>query len=981
MAKESLHCLEVLVHSISDLSVPCSSPAIAVRFLDFPTLLLRPKLPHDPIDDGTHVPSDQTSRLVKFGAGKSCLFRMSISALEEALLQTPLFAMLVDVGKDPCVLLGSTAIPANECAASLSSKVRQGDGFASSTAYAWRESYSLRTLMGSCIGHASITCRFVHLGCALGAHSHMLQSAGRTGFNDGQAKRRDEEKFMSGNVADNHDEPGTSGDHLSAVSMPTTQRACTDEKKSIVITSGRQNHRVAEKGDPTHMSQEPAAGERFEEEHLGSQKENVLSSDSSLAKSVNERFQEFPQESQISPTVKEPKDKLDDLYLPNTCCPPPLFYESPKKSTTDTLDKEAQEFGDFSSLPGTDHHNASRSYFTKEHAAWQDIGKGIGNNFAINNPTGQLLDEDARHNQQGIPQWDSVVSQAGPEQPLPLLAGLLQELLTLQRSPHANQSSQPMAHLPHEHGTSHAHQPMPSRVDQAFHYSPSVQQQPQQTFRTGGPWRGPAPSQFLLRQAEAHFSQPFPGSHQDLQYYSQPFPTHATQPTPTVGYQDNNRSAQLTALLSHLLSQCEQQQQKLARQELSLEEGHIQLDSSMSKVFAPRSSPRQSGQSLQADSSSSSCYQPKASSPRARAVIRAKHDSYSSTSSKSSLAGERDGKKMKRRISSAKRKRSSITERLADKPPLPASRQQQTKEWVSSQRRHQSVEKNTAKSALHHWKTLHVPDDGHLGVSDSSAGRPRILVFLPSQTETSAAAVDSPPERHPGMDLSESARLKRSLLAAWPVTPLSDSAQSSIQEKKTKNELQMKLREVDARLRTSAVEASPRHSHSDESGGEDQTVRHEAESMSSEGERAGESAERNSTISSQSDTQESSERQRVGSSSNTGESLSTTDEGDTLQVDREEDSDIHQLDDTTTTTREESEAPSPVYTDDFDDDSLASPLPSPELPRKAADKTQRQADKAQSSSTSYSVDTADIVLSTDSKDTDLLGEEPSLPLG
>ena len=57
-------------------------PAIAIRFLDFPTLIIE----SDILGDGT----------LKLGKGKNCNFKMHSQDLHSALLSKPFFVMFVD---------------------------------------------------------------------------------------------------------------------------------------------------------------------------------------------------------------------------------------------------------------------------------------------------------------------------------------------------------------------------------------------------------------------------------------------------------------------------------------------------------------------------------------------------------------------------------------------------------------------------------------------------------------------------------------------------------------------------------------------------------------------------------------------------------------------------------------------------------------------------------------------------------------------
>ncbi|KAM9382893.1 microtubule-associated protein 10 [Phaethornis superciliosus] len=87
MATEGLFALELLVEALRvSAPGPAVFPAVALRFLDFPTLLLRPAASAPPLQPGLPFP---------FGRGKRCLFRWHRDSLCSALCRFPLRALLL----------------------------------------------------------------------------------------------------------------------------------------------------------------------------------------------------------------------------------------------------------------------------------------------------------------------------------------------------------------------------------------------------------------------------------------------------------------------------------------------------------------------------------------------------------------------------------------------------------------------------------------------------------------------------------------------------------------------------------------------------------------------------------------------------------------------------------------------------------------------------------------------------------------------
>lgn len=104
--EEGLFALEVLVEAVRVATPgPALRPAVALRLLGFPTLLLRPAASAPPLRPGRAFP---------FGRGKRCLFRWLRGSLCAALRRQPLRALLlaqpVGPAPEPPRLLGSCSI-------------------------------------------------------------------------------------------------------------------------------------------------------------------------------------------------------------------------------------------------------------------------------------------------------------------------------------------------------------------------------------------------------------------------------------------------------------------------------------------------------------------------------------------------------------------------------------------------------------------------------------------------------------------------------------------------------------------------------------------------------------------------------------------------------------------------------------------------------------------------------------------------------
>ncbi|NWR65210.1 MAP10 protein, partial [Bucorvus abyssinicus] len=150
---EGLFSLELLVEAVRVAApAPALRPAVALRFLDFPTLLLRPAAVAPPLRPGWTFP---------FGRGKRCLFRWRRDSLCAALRSRPLRAMLLvlpaELTPGPPSLLGSCGVSL----ASAAENLLQRPGTPAS--YGRRGSFPLRDAAGRPVGELILGYRLTSL--------------------------------------------------------------------------------------------------------------------------------------------------------------------------------------------------------------------------------------------------------------------------------------------------------------------------------------------------------------------------------------------------------------------------------------------------------------------------------------------------------------------------------------------------------------------------------------------------------------------------------------------------------------------------------------------------------------------------------------------------------------------------------------------------------------------------------------------------
>ncbi|XP_067277355.1 microtubule-associated protein 10 [Pseudorasbora parva] len=148
-------------------------PAVGVRFLDFPTLLIYQSGQEDLSSKPGHadlcLSPEALSHKHLFHKGKSCLFKMSLDSLHVHLLNTPLYAMVLDVKDEIPKLIGSSLISLAKAVERIKLDVDK-HGISTPTAHGERLFTQICNLMGSSIGAISLAYKIVSLGANLIPH-------------------------------------------------------------------------------------------------------------------------------------------------------------------------------------------------------------------------------------------------------------------------------------------------------------------------------------------------------------------------------------------------------------------------------------------------------------------------------------------------------------------------------------------------------------------------------------------------------------------------------------------------------------------------------------------------------------------------------------------------------------------------------------------------------------------------------------------
>ena len=162
---ECLFSLEVIVESVENICVSCYKPAIAVRLLDFPTVVIRSKR--------QELSTNKTPYEVQ--SGKSCLFKMGKELLYKRLQNTPLYVMLVDTSSTKTKLLASTTISLVSCFQNILKNIEES-GLDVPAVSGDKGEFIMYNLMGTEVASIKLGYRMFSFGVGMTGHVNLSLS-------------------------------------------------------------------------------------------------------------------------------------------------------------------------------------------------------------------------------------------------------------------------------------------------------------------------------------------------------------------------------------------------------------------------------------------------------------------------------------------------------------------------------------------------------------------------------------------------------------------------------------------------------------------------------------------------------------------------------------------------------------------------------------------------------------------------------------
>ncbi|XP_051880339.1 microtubule-associated protein 10 [Pristis pectinata] len=273
--------------------------AVAFRLLDFPTLLVR-QTELENLRRGREREREGPERLpggtdVPFDKGKSCLFKMGLSALHRHLTTTPLYAMLLDVSPRVPKLVGSCLISMAGAVEKIRLDVEER-GIATPSVQGKRGLYPLYNLMGVKIGHISAGYRLMSLGVGLLPHIPENEVL--------RAKMRD-----------------TDFPHL-----PSEERRVPERGESRKVADQGTGHILSDSEKcPDHVPGDQAV----QPNQFDQSEEPVIISVLKGKRNPEKLAKEAPMKHKMRQQVLESEPTVD-IKVDNVFCPPPMYYSQSK---------------------------------------------------------------------------------------------------------------------------------------------------------------------------------------------------------------------------------------------------------------------------------------------------------------------------------------------------------------------------------------------------------------------------------------------------------------------------------------------------------------------------------------------------------------------------------------------------------------------------------------------------------------------------
>ncbi|XP_071962350.1 uncharacterized protein [Antedon mediterranea] len=416
---ETLFSLELDVEfvRVQASGVICRIPAVAFRLMDYPTLLLHhmspvnvqrvkdtisENQPEGPMPSQLKELKDHRGNFV-FKKGKSCLFKSNIDNLVGHLSNTPLYVMVLDMWPTVPKLVGNCSVPLQNTIQKIKADVER-TGISVPTVHGVKDIYKVYSLMGSEIGYVSLGFKLLSLGAGL--ISHIPESS---------------------------------------ITKPVSSKTTADIAEKTVLPTPKQKENIVLQ----NLEELSIVDERSRERETAKVTSNLLRSSSTQTRRRLVKPRAHTEHKHyVHDAEKQPKDDDLGLFVSNTLCPPPLFFNSKCEDLQKKINQTSKKKD---SKPEPEESEDSSVGFVETHYIFpSDISQqSVRKVHRRNRSKPAVIDSK--------PQTQSVGVQSSPDvrsitsslinQNLPILAALMRELSVLQSNrPLVVQPSHPSHH-------------------------------------------------------------------------------------------------------------------------------------------------------------------------------------------------------------------------------------------------------------------------------------------------------------------------------------------------------------------------------------------------------------------------------------------------------------------------------------------------------------------------------------------------------
>lgn len=398
--KSNTLSFELVVVSVDGLLVNCQRPAVIFQFLDYSQLLIRPRRDEEwsrrstVRNTGAQAGTKQETesgrtkqngryKSLPFNSGKSCLFRMAPEEVKSRLEDAPLCCLLVDERNSPVILLGCCTL---QIAPAIWHVVQSGN-----TKSVTKELHCqpVVNFMGSRVASMHIRYRLTLIGPSINCH---LQQA-----NAGQEVDTPINAALGGGEPASKPHAGSADGSQDEISgeKPRPQHAPGVGSSELINPSTAKS--PAQNQEHRHLLKDKQV-QVEDKRYLNSVKagcaddvQSAATVDSDQCTLGPVKQEPLPADAKVTKPAVESRSYTGAEYVPNTLCPPPMLFTSQDHGRREQREQgmdsgsENERYRAIARKLASDsqYHHSPVVVPLQTESTWQTVASRADNNYPI----------------------------------------------------------------------------------------------------------------------------------------------------------------------------------------------------------------------------------------------------------------------------------------------------------------------------------------------------------------------------------------------------------------------------------------------------------------------------------------------------------------------------------------------------------------------------------------------------------------------